>query len=193
MRAVVETAMLFAALLADVLLGNRGFSPCLTMFVLFHASRCVSLRFATVGALFLGVVIDALYCRTALRTPLWYVLALYAGQAVSFRLDDDGLGRALQIVQPGAAIGGVLALRQLSDAWPELGAGYWSIAFELLFGVVSGVLKLTLAVLATDIVCERLGVRGYFPREREGGDVSERGGRRRIRRVRAEKVMGKRS
>ena len=88
MGAVIELVMLFAALLTDVLLGNYGFAPCLTMFVLFHSSRCVSLRFATIGSLILGTLIDLWYDRAASGTPLWYVLALYAGQAALFRRDE---------------------------------------------------------------------------------------------------------
>ena len=84
MRVVIELVMLFAALLTDVLLGNYGFSPCLSMFVLFHSSRCVSLRFATVGALVLGTLIDLCYNRAAAGTAFWYVFALYAGQAALF-------------------------------------------------------------------------------------------------------------
>lgn len=192
MGAVIELVMLFAALLTDVLLGNYGFAPCLTMFVLFHSSRCVSLRFATIGSLILGTLIDLWYDRAASGTPLWYVLALYAGQAALFRRDDDGTGRVMRVVLPGAAVGAVLTLRWMLNAGLDPEWKYWSIAFDLLSGAAAGVLKLALVVLVTDFICGYLGVRGFFVREREVPGVSE-GGRRRLRQVRAEKVRGRRS
>jgi len=192
MGAVVELVMLFAALLTDVLLGNYGFSPCFAMFVLFHSSRCVSLRFATVGALILGTVVDLAYDRAASGTPLWYVLALYAGQAALFRRDDDGTGRVMRVVLPGAAVGAVLTLRWMLSAGLEPSWTYWGIALDLISGAAAGVLKLTMVVLVTDFICNYLGGRGFFAREREARGVSENG-RRRLRRVRAEKVRGKRS
>jgi len=189
MGVVIEFVMLFAALLTDVLLGNYGFSPCLSMFVLFHSSRCVSLRFATVGALVLGTLIDLWYNRAAAGTALWYVLALYAGQAALFRRDDDGAGRVTRVVLPGAAVGLVLTLRWLFCS--GAGFAYWGIAFDLVSGAAAGVLKLTLVVLVTDFICDYLGVRGFFAREKELPGVAN--GRRRLRQVRAEKVRGKKA
>ena len=188
MGVLIECVMLFAALLADVLLGNFGFAPCLTVFVLLHASRSVSLRFATVAALALGTLTDLLYCRESSGTPLWHVLALYAGQAAMFRREDDGSGRALRICFAGAAVGGVLTLRWILFAGD--GSGYFGMALDLVSGAAAGVLKLALVVLLGDFVCNYLGVRGFFPRERDGVGNSAKG-RRRFRRVRAEKVAGK--
>ena len=192
MGAVIELVMLLAALLTDVLFGNYGFSPCFAMFVLFHSSRCVSLRFATVGTLMLGTVVDLAYDRAASGTPLWYVLALYAGQAALFRRDDDGTGRVVRVVLPGAAIGAVLTLRWVLNAGLDPDWKYWGVALDLATGAAAGVIKLALVVLVTDFICGYLGVRGFFAREREVPGVSE-GGRRRLRRVRAEKVRGRRS
>ena len=191
MGVVIELVMLFAALLTDVLLGNYGFSPCLSVFVLFHSSRCVSLRFATVGSLVIGTLIDLLYDRAASGTPLWYVLALYAGQAALFRRDNDGTGRVMRVVLPGTAVGAVLTLRWMLNGGPDPEWKYWSIAFDRASGAAAGVLKLALVVLVTDFLCGYLGVRGFFMREREVPGVSE-GGRRRLRRVGAAKVRGRR-
>ena len=47
----IEGVMLFAAVLADLWLGSYGFLPCLAIYVIFHASRSVSLRFATAAVL----------------------------------------------------------------------------------------------------------------------------------------------
>ena len=191
MRVVIELVMLFAALLTDVLLGNYGFSPCLSMFVLFHSSRCVSLRFATVGALVLGTLIDLWYNRAAAGTAFWYVFALYAGQATLFRRDGEDVGRVTRVVLPGAAIGAVLTLRWLLCSGSDFAWKHWGFAFDLVSGAAAGVLKLALVVLLTDFICDYLGVRGFFAREKELPGVA--GGRRRLRQVRAEKVRGKRA
>ena len=191
MGVLIECVMLFAALLADLLLGNYGFAPCLTMFVIFHSSRCVSLRFATVAGLAVGTLIDLVYCREVSGTPLWYMIALYSGELALTGRGNSASDRVLRVVLPGAAIGGVLTLRWLIVAesdrgWLRLGA-----ALDLVVGVAGGILKLALVVLAADALCAYLGVRGFLPRE--SGNAGPRRSNRRVRRVRAEKVMGKRS
>jgi len=190
MGVVIECLMLFAALLADMLLGNYGFVPCLTVFVLFRASQCVSLRFAVAAALVLGTFIDLAYCRTAPWTPLWYVLALYAGLAAVFRRGHEGGERFLRIVYAGAAIGGVMTLRWILDSGGDPEWGYFGMACDMVSGVGAGVLKLFMVVLIGDFLCGCVGANEFFKRGRKS---SGGGGRRRLRRVRAEKVAGRRS
>ena len=192
MGVVIESVMLFAALLTDLLLGNYGFVPCFTMFVLFHSSRSVSLRFATVGALVLGTFTDLVYCRPSLVTPLWYILALYAGHAALFRRESDGSGRILRVTLAGATIGFVLTLRWvialgIGSGWSCVGA-----AVDIVFGTAAGVFKLGLVILVEDFICGYLGVGGFFKND---SSVAGRSGdgRRRLRRVRADKVRGHRS
>ena len=189
MGAVIEFVMLFAALLADLLLGNYGFTPNLTMFVLFHSSRCVSLRFAAAGALVCGTLIDLLYCRPTSSTALWYVLALCAGNAALFRRDGDGSGRFPRIALGGAAVGGVLTLRWIFRSGIGSGWEYFGAAVDLVSGAAAGILKLALVVLVEDFVCGYLGVRGFFGNDRAA--ASPGGRRRRPRQVRAEKVKGR--
>ena len=188
---VIECVMLFAALLADLLLGNYGFVPNFTMFVLFHSSRSVSLRFATVGALVIGTFIDLVYCRPFLVTPLWYVLALYAGHAALFRRENDGSGKVLRISLAGATVGVVLTLRWVIASGAGNGWGYLGAAIDLVFGA-AGILKLGLVTLVVDFICGYLGVGGFFKSDSTVAGPSDNG-RRRYRRVRAEKVRGKRS
>ena len=190
MGVVIECVMLFAALLADLLLGNYGFTPNLTMFVLFHSSRCVSLRFATVGALLLGTLIDLVYCRASLSTPMWYVLALYAGNAALFRRESDGSGRFLRISLAGAAVGGVLTLRWILRSGIEPGWGYFGAAVDLGSGAAAGILKFASVVLVEDFICAYLGVGGFFKDDSAVAGPSS-GGRRRLRQVRAEKMKGR--
>ena len=189
---VIECVMLFAALLTDLLLGNYGFMPCFTMFVLFHSSRCVSLRFAMVGALVLGTLTDLLYCRPSLATPLWYVLALYAGHAALFRRENDGSGRILRVSLAGGAVGVVLTLRWIIAQWEGSGGEYLGAAIDLVFGAAAGILKLGLVILVADFVCGYLGVGGFFKGDSVVAGTSG-DGRRRLRRVRAESVRGRRS
>ena len=190
MGVLIECVMLLAALLTDMLLGNFGFAPCFVMFVLFHSSRCVSLRFATVAGLALGLLTDLLYCRDSSGTPFWYMLALYSG-VLALHTREKSPGRALRIVLPGAAIGGVLTLRWILVTESAPGWGFLGPALDLMLGAAGGVLKLALAVLAEDFLCEYLGVRGFFRRGKDARGLGRPS--RRVRRVRAEKVMGKRS
>jgi len=192
MGVVMECLMIFAALLTDILLGNYGFVPCLTVFVLFRATQCVSVSFAVSAALVVGTFVDLAYCRTSLWTPLWYVLALYAGLAAVFRRGNEGPERFLRIVFAGAAVGGVLTLRWMLNSGGDADWGYFGMACDLVSGVGAGVLKLFVVVLVGDLICGWIGVREFFPRSRRNGGSSG-GGRRRLRRVRAEKVAGKRT
>ena len=98
----IEGVMLFAALLADFWLGCYGFVPCFAIYVLFHASRSVSLRFATVAALLVGMATDLVYCRRGAVSPLWFTLALYAGCLGGYGRDDEGSGRVWQVIFSGA-------------------------------------------------------------------------------------------
>ena len=191
MGVLIECVMLFAALLADLLLGNYGFAPSLTMYVLFHSTRCVSLRFATVAGLVLGTLIDFLYCREASGTPLWYMLALYSGELALAGCEKDDSGRVWRVVLPGAAIGGVLTLRWLIVAESDYGWLHLGALLDLVSGTAGGILKLVMVVLLEDSLCGYLGIKGFFPRKSNAPGA--RRPNRRVRRVRAEKVMGRRS
>jgi len=183
--------MIFAALLADLWLGNYGLVPCLAVYVLFHASRSVSLVFATLAGLILGVAVDLIYCRWSSGTPLMIVLALYAGRLALFRRGDEtGAGRWLQVVFAGGAIGFVLTLCSMLAAGSGAVCSGVGAALDLLLGVLSGVLKLALTVLLLDFLCGYLGLPGFFPPERRNG---KRSGvlRSRRRRVRAVNVAGR--
>lgn len=188
MVAVIECVMLFFALLGEVWLGSYGFAPCFTVFVLFHASRTLSLRFAVPAALVVGTVTDLLYGRPEAVTPFWYVLALYAGHAAMFRRENDASGRALQIALAGAAVGAVTTLRWMWSAGYVRSWGWIGVALDLFAGAFGGVLKLALTVLILDFLCTYMGAGGFFPPVRGAADKP-----RRPRRVRAEKVAGRRS
>ena len=183
----IEGVMLFAALLADFWLGCYGFVPCFAIYVLFHASRSVSLRFATVAALLIGMATDLVYCRGGAVSPLWFTLALYAGCLGGYGRDDEGFGRVWQVIFSGALIGFVLTIyRQVVGVSPASISG---AAADLAVGALAGILKLALTVLLLDLVCAYLGVRGFFPPE--SGSRAGRSLRRRRRRVRAVNVAGR--
>ena len=191
MEYVIEGVMLFAAMLADLWLGNYGLLPCFTVYVLFHASRSVSLRFATVAALFLGILIDAVYCRWSSASPLWFTVALYAGWGCLGKSDrdDEGSDRVFRVIFSGAAIGIVLTVYRFAAGAGAFRAGLSGAAVDLLAGALSGVLKLTLTVLLLDLICNYLGVRGFFPPDTGGRSGANL--RRRRRRVRAVNVGGR--
>ncbi len=191
MRYLIASVVLFAALLADLWLGNYGLVPCFAVYVLFHSSRSVSLVYATVAGLILGCAEDLIYCRASSGTPLMIMLALYAGRLALFRRDETGVGRWIGVALAGGAIGMVLTLYQLfsggSDAvWSGIGA-----ALDIVQGILSGVLKLSFTVLLLDFLCTYLGLPGFFPPERVNGKRSG-AARSRRRRVLAANVAGRR-
>ena len=181
MSCLLASVMLFAALLADLWVGNYGLTPCLTVYVLFHSSRSVSLGYATVAGLFIGGAIDLIYCRWSSGTPFMVMLSLYAGQLALFRRDESGEARWLSVVAAGAAIGAVLTLYSLATG--NFGTS-WSgplVALDLVFGILGGILKLALAVLLLDFLYGYLGLPGFFPPERASGKKSAARSRRRVR------------
>ncbi|MBQ6353319.1 MAG: hypothetical protein IJJ28_08635 [Lentisphaeria bacterium] len=190
MNTLIASVMLFAALLADLWLGNYGLTPFLAVYVLFHASRSVSLTYATAAALLLGIVVDLVYCRGSSGSPLAFMLALYAGRLALFRRAGTGAERWLQVILAGGALGMVLTLYRMlaaggAQAWTRFGA-----ALDLSLGVASGVLKLALTVLLLDFCCGYLGLPGFFPPELRNGKNSN-AGRSRRRRVLAANVAGR--
>lgn len=178
----IEGVMLFAALLADLWLGNYGFVPCLAIYVLFHASRSVSMRFAVVAALFIGMATDIVYCRPGSVSPLWFTAALYAGSLGGYGEEgDEGSGRVFRVIFSGGLIGIVLTIsRMVVGAAPASVSG---AAVDLLIGALAGVLKLVLTVLLLDLVCSYLGVRGFFPPEGSGRPGASLRRRRRVRTI----------
>lgn len=190
MKYLIAGVMLFAALLADLWLGNYGLVPCFAVYVLFHSSRSVSLVYATVAGLILGCAEDLIYCRPSSGTPLMIMLALYAGRLALFQRDETGAGRWLGVVFSGGAIGLVLTLYHLfgggsGAVWSGIGA-----AFDLVLGVLSGILKLFFTVLLLDFICTYLGLPGFFPPESVNGKRSVVA-RSRRRRVLAANVAGR--
>lgn len=190
MKYLIAGVMLFAALLADIWMGNYGLVPCFAVYVLFYSSRSVSLVYATVAGLILGCAEDLIYCRLSSGTPLMIVLALCAGRLALLRRDETGTGRWLGVVFAGGAIGLALTLYHLFRG----GAGAeWSgigMALDLVLGVLSGILKLFLIVLLSDFLCTYLGLPGFFPPERVNGKRSVVA-RSRRRRVLAANVAGR--
>lgn len=180
----VEVFAVVAALLADLLLGNYGCTPCLTVFVLFHASQCVSERFAAVLALLAGVTVDLLYCRHSAWTPVLFVAALFAGRAALLRREN---GRnAVSMLLSGAVMGTVLALGEMISA----GISGWNeslcrLSSGLLFGALGALLMLT----ALDLLRGYLGLANSSRPVKS--QLSSEGQKRRVRQVRAAN-MGRR-
>lgn len=186
----VETFAVAAALLADLLLGNYGFTPCLALFVLFHASVCVSLRFGIVEALIAGVVTDLLYSRASAWTPVLFTAALLAGRAALFRRDGEKSRGVLSALLPGAAIGAVMALGELPPTLNGIGNGGWfDVTCRLSSGVSSGALSAVLVLTVMDALNRFLGLPGFFRPAGPGLDFSSDGRKRRVRRVRAANMV----
>ena len=190
MSYLIASVMIFAALLADLWLGNYGLAPCFAVYVLFHSSRSVSLLYATVAGLMLGCAEDLIYCRLSSGTPLMIMLALYAGRLALFRRDETGAGRWLGVVLAGGAIGMVLTLCHMLGGGSGAESSGIGTALDIALGISSGILKLFIIVLLLDALCTSLGLPGFFPPERVNGKRSG-GARSRRRRVLAANVAGR--
>ena len=171
-----------AALLADLLLGNYGCTPYLTVFVVFHASEFVSVRFAAVLALLAGTAFDLAYGRTGAVTPLLMTAALFSG-----RLAFDATGgpardrKFSDVLLPGAVMGVVMSL---GEVMVGRGENSWLYAVcTILSGAFFGLLECAAVLTLLDAVAGSLGVRGFL--SGAPGRTDRRVSHRRIRRVRA--------
>ena len=182
MSGFIEIVMAAAALLTDLLLGNYGCTPYLTVFVIFHASECVSLRFAVVLALLTGTVFDLAYSRYWMVTPLLMTAALFAGHLVFSTTGGSERDRSFSdVLFPGAVMGVVMSLGELlvirgGDSWLEALCG-------VLSGALFGLLECAAVLAVLDAVAGFLGLRGFM--HSAPGQRDRRLPRRRPRRVRA--------
>ncbi len=184
MGRLFESVMIVAALLVDLLLGNYGFTPYLVLFVLFHASECVSVRFAVIMALLTGLVIDTVYCRGISGTPLLLTVALISGRMVLFRREGESTGEVAKVFVPGALMGLLLAAGEMTAVLRS--ASGWSLAGELcrlVSGAVFGALELAAVLVIMDFLSGFLGLPRFFRTAKSRLNVHAP--RRRRRRVRA--------
>ena len=187
MSGFVEIVMLLAALLADLLLGNYGCTPFLTVFVVFHASECVSVRFAAALALAAGVGADLLYCRSAAVMPLLMTAALFSGRIALGVVRSEGRG-VFGLLFPGAVMGfvmsfGEILVRSFEFSWFDALCTVVSGAF---FGALECVVMLSLL----DAVAGALGLPRFTPLP--GSGSSRELPRRRTHRVRAASMIRRR-
>lgn len=177
-----------AALLADLLLGNYGFTPCLTVFALFHASLCTTLRFGVVSALVAGLAVDLLYCRETAWTPVLFAAVLLAGRAALFSRDDEASRSVIDMLLSGAIMGVLLTLGESIPATHATG-GLADAVCRLLSGIFSGALAAVLVAMLSDGLCRFLGAPGIFRTAGAGRDFNSDGRKRRVRRVRAANMV----
>ena len=189
MSGFIEIVAGVAALLADLLLGNYGCTPYLTIFVIFHASECVSVRFAAVLALLAGMAFDLVYCRSGMATALLMTAALFAGRTVfSATAGADRDRSFVSVLLPGAAMGVVMSLGEIMVS---RGGGSWPDALcAVLSGALSGLLECVAVLAILDAVSGFLGLRGVL--RPVPGQTERRLPRRRTHRVRATNVMRRR-
>ena len=178
----VEIFAVATALLADMLLGNYGCTPFLTVFVLFHSSQCISERFAIVAALVAGAAVDLSYCRASAWTPVLFVSALAAGRAVMASRNGERSRSAASSLLSGAVMGAVLALGEMIPASRGENSGWFDALCRLCSGIFWGTLEAPAVLTILDALRRYLGLPGFFG---PGSDT-------RRHRVRAVK-MGKRS
>ena len=186
MSRFIETVMAATALLTDLLLGNYGCTPYLTIFVIFHASECVSLRFATVLALLAGTAFDLAYGRSWAVTPLLMTAALYSGHLVFAAAAGPVRDRKLaDVLLPGAVMGVVMSLGEIVVS--RGGSSWLDAICAVLSGALSGVLECVAVLALLDAVAGFLGLRSFL--SPEPGRRDRQLPRRRTRRVRAVNIV----
>lgn len=184
--AIVTTA---AALLADLLLGNYGCTPYLTVFAIFHASECVSARFAAVLTLIAGTVLDLAYGRTGAVTPLAMTAALFAGRMVFSATGGSVRDRKFSdVLLPGAVMGVVMSLGEITVS--RIGGSWFDALCTVLSGALFGLLECAAVLAVLDAMTGFLGLRGFL--YAAPGVTDRRLPRRRPRRVRAANMVRRR-
>ena len=188
MSRFIEIFMVAAALLADLLLGNYGCTPCLTVFVIFRASESVSVRFAVVLTLLTGTAVDLIYCRSGAVTPLLMTAALFAGRLVFGAVGaerDRGFADALL---PGAVMGIVMSLGEI--LMQPGGRSWLDLSCTIVSGALFGALECVAVLALLDAVSGFLGLNMVIRRDPRRRDRSLP--RRQTRRVRAANIMRRR-
>jgi len=189
MNGFIAVVMTVAALLADLLLGNYGCTPCLTVFVLFHTSECVSVRFAAVLALLSGTALDLAYGRPGAVTPLSMTAALFAGRLVFGATGGSVRDRKfVDVLLPGAAMGVVMSLGEIMVI--RSGGSWFDALCTVLSGALFGLLECAAVLALLDAVTGFLGLRGLL--SAAPGAADRRLPRRRQRRVRAANMVRRR-
>ena len=161
MSCFIETVMAVAALLADLLLGNYGCTPYLTVFVIFHASECVSVRFAAVLALLAGTAFDLAYCRSGAATALLMTAALFAGRLVFSATCGASRDRKFtDVLLPGAVIGVAMSLGEIMVS--RGGISWLDALCTILSGALFGSFECAAVLAILDAVAGFLGLRGFL-------------------------------
>lgn len=189
MNRFIEIFMVAAALLADLLLGNYGCTPCLTIFVIFHASESVSVRFAAVLALLIGTAVDLIYCRHSAVTPLLMTAALFSGRLVFGTAGGAERDRGIvDALLPGAVMGVVMSLGEILM---QSGGRSWLDGLcAIISGALFGALECAAVLALLDAVSGFLGLRMVIRHDpkRRGRSLP----RRQPRRVRAANITRRR-
>ena len=106
MKAVFLITVTALAMLAELLAGNVGIYLPLTAYAVFYFTCSISAAAGVAAAIVAGTVLDLIYGRTLLLTPLILLAALAAG----WSLRRNQMETLLEAALPGMAIGATAAL-----------------------------------------------------------------------------------
>ena len=169
MKICFEITVLALLLLAELLIGNVGLNLGLTAFALFYFSVTISMENALFGAVICGCVLDGIYGRPGLFSPLILIGAVLGGWA----LRRYAAYHLLESMLPGVLIGevvtlgGALAVRWWGGAPPRLEMLIW----QTIFNGALGLLLMPALVAVLDYFATVLRLNGFMtgPRSRLGG------------------------
>ena len=152
MKAIFLIIMTSLMMLVELLLGNVGLYLPLTAYAVFYFTGSISTEAGAVTGIFAGIVLDLIYGRAVLLTPLILLAALVAGRSLRHKQAKTLIDVAL----PGLIIGAVAvvgaALLRVPDRQYSFSLLLWQTIW---FGSVSVVL-LPLTVFLLDSIAHLL-------------------------------------
>ena len=162
MRKFFYFTILLLALLADLLIGNIGFSISLSAAVLLYIAGAAGIKYALWASVLTGVFLDMNYARPETFSAV--ILPLAVGAGCYFMPKKEYRYQLYRSLFSGAATGGVFVLGNAAAIFMLYGkTGYPSgilsqFAASMLFGVCS----FPVLVLVLDSLAKKINLPGYL-------------------------------
>lgn len=162
MKAVFLITVTALAMLAELLAGNVGIYLPLTAYAVFYFTCSISAAAGVAAAIVAGTVLDLIYGRTLLLTPLILLAALAAG----WSLRRNQMETLLEAALPGMAIGATAALGAAALRMPGGQPPSWLLLWQAVWFGSIGLLLLPLTVFVLDSAARTLGLPEFLKETR---------------------------
>ena len=178
MKAAFLITVTALAMLAELLAGNVGIYLPLTAYAVFYFTCSISAAAGVAAAIVAGTVLDLIYGRTLLLTPLILLAALAAG----WSLRRNQMETLLEAALPGMAIGATAALGAAALRMPGGQPPSWLLLWQAVWFGSIGLLLLPLTVFVLDSAARTLGLPEFLKETRSRLNRNQLGSRpRRVR------------